>query len=81
MAKRYQVELSQEPERFLEKAKKASAKDGISFTGDASMGTFAVLGVKGNYKIENKTALINITEKPFLIPWGVVEVMMRDFFA
>jgi len=81
MAKRYQVELSQEPERFLEKAKEASAKDGINFTGDASMGTFAVLGVKGNYKIENKTALINITEKPFLIPWGVVEVMMRDFFA
>ena len=37
----------------MEKAKEASRKEGISFSGDAGRGTFSVLGVKGNYKIED----------------------------
>jgi hypothetical protein len=80
MAKTYQIKLKHDAGHFMEKAKEASRKEGISFSGDARRGTFSVLGVKGSYKIEDSTAFIDINEKPILIPWGVVEVLMHDFF-
>lgn len=81
MAKTYQIKLKHDAGHFMEKARDASRKEGISFTGDARLGTFSVLGVKGNYKIENSTAFIDITEKPLLIPWRMVEILMHDFFS
>jgi hypothetical protein len=80
MAKTYKIKLKHDAGHFLEKAKEASRKDGISFTGDARLGKFSVLGVKGNYRIENSTAFIDVTNKPILIPWQMVEILMHDFF-
>lgn len=81
MAKTYKIKLKHDPEHFIKKAQDASRKDGISFSGDSRLGTFSVLGVKGNYAIEDHTAIIDVTDKPVLIPWHVVEVLMRDFFS
>jgi hypothetical protein len=81
MAKTYKIKLKHDAGHFMEKAKEASRKDGISFTGDERQGDFSVLGVKGDYRIENSTAFIDIKEKPVLIPWQMVEILMHDFFS
>ena len=81
MAKKFTVKLKHDSEHFIKKAQAASRKEGISFSGDARQGTFLALGVKGSYTIEDGTAYVDITEKPILIPWKMVEVMMHDFFS
>jgi len=37
--------------------------------------------VKGNYVLSGGTLTINITDKPFLVPSGILESKLRAFFA
>ncbi|MCK6619448.1 MAG: hypothetical protein HUU32_14270 [Calditrichaceae bacterium] len=81
MRRSFEVHLDGRVEQFLEKARKANQRSEIDFSGDAHSGNFAAWGVKGNYTILEGVAHIHIIEKPPLIPWYMVENMVRDFFA
>ena len=55
-------------------------KYGVDFKGDTTSGSFSGKGVKGTYLIQDRGVNVTITDKPALIPWGVVESQVRGFF-
>lgn len=81
MKRSFEVHLDGRVEQFLEKAHKARQRSEVEFSGDAHSGSFTAWGVKGSYTIREGVAHIDILEKPLLIPWYMVENMVRGFFA
>ena len=55
-------------------------KYGVDFKGDTTSGSFSGKGVKGTYLIQDRGVTVTITDKPALIPWGVVESQVRAIF-
>ena len=42
--------------------------------------TFEVSGVEGNYKHEDEVLSIEITDKPWLVSWDMIEEKLNEFF-
>lgn len=81
MAKKFQVQLTSAPQKLILKAQEYAKTSGIDFDGDENRGTFGVFGVKGQYVITGETVDIDILDKPFLVPWAIVETQVKDFFS
>ncbi len=58
---------------------------GWSFEGDEENGSFSgktPLGfIKGKYCTAGKEIRVTIVDKPLLLPYGVIEVKIREYFA
>jgi hypothetical protein len=84
MAFSFDVEL-RDADQAIAKAKAEAAKNGGSFSGDLSSGSFAAkksfATLKGCYTITGKTAKITITEKPFFVDEETVKKEVRKFFG
>ena len=72
--------LPRPAEAVLHEARLRMAQNGGTFEGDAASGTFVVKGVQGNYEIQGTTLIVTVTKKPFLIPMGLVESIVRSQF-
>ncbi len=80
--KTFAFQLSHEPAAVVEKARKAAAGNGVKFEGDVQQGRFSGHGIEGSYAIENARLLtIQISRKPIIMPWSMIESSMRKFFA
>jgi len=85
MAKKFTFVVRGDPEVKLEQVKSRAADSGIFFTGDLSGGTFLGdmsvlgLGIKGTYKMSGNNMVVNVTKKPSIYPWDLVEARLRGF--
>lgn len=77
----FKIPFSTPVEEVNAKAKKFIESQGGTLTGDLNSGSFAlsVFGndIAGNYKVEGSEMLIEITEKPFLIPCSMIESALK----
>jgi hypothetical protein len=68
------------PEDVLAKARSQARGAGIALAGDASAGTFQGTA-SGTYTVEGRRLKIEVTKKPGLVPWGLVESTLRKLFS
>jgi hypothetical protein len=80
MSRTFSVKFTEDPSALVARVEKAAIKYGADFKGDATSGSFSGNGVKGTYSIQDRVVTVTITDKPFLIPWGLVETQVRGFF-
>jgi hypothetical protein len=81
MSKRIEVKLNKPADQLITQAKAGAEKNGVEFSGDASTGNFSGKGIEGSYQIEGETLIIEITKKPMIMPWAVIETAVTKFFA
>ncbi len=85
--KTFRITLEDDVEAVIYKAKGIADKYGATFEGDTETGSFNSSGVEGNYKItrnaEDTKNIINIqiTKKPIVIPWQLVNATLSSFFG
>ena len=80
MSRTFSVSFTEDPNALITRADKAAIKYGVDFKGDTTSGSFSGKGVKGTYSIQDRIVTLTIIDKPFLIPWGLVEIQVRGFF-
>jgi hypothetical protein len=80
MARTFSVDFTEDPTDLVARAEEAARRFGADFEGDTTSGSFSGKGFAGTYQISDRVATVTITEKPFLVPWGVVESQVRGFF-
>lgn len=78
----FSIPFSGAAETILAKAKAAVESQNGDFTGDVNSGNFEVSVfanlIKGHYNISGQTLNLTITDKPFLIPCGTIESLLRS---
>jgi hypothetical protein len=80
MSRTFSVRFTEDPSALVARAEKSAIKYGVDFKGDATSGSFSGKGAKGTYSLQDRVVTVTITDKPFLIPWGLVETQVRGFF-
>jgi hypothetical protein len=81
MSKIFEFELSTKPEDLLKQAQEMAEKNGASFTIKHNYGKFNWNGIKGSMRVNDGKLIITILDKPFIVPWGVVEQTISNFLA
>lgn len=81
MAKTFTFPLTTTADDMLAQASKAAHDVGAVFQGDAAAGTFEAGGVEGTYKVIGNEVSITIADKPFFVPWSMVEEKLKEFFT
>ena len=77
----FSIGFSGTPQDIFNKAKAAVEKQGGSFNGDASTGTFSinVFGtISGSYSVSGNQLDIVIEDKPMMIPCGAIENVLKS---
>jgi hypothetical protein len=80
MSRTFSVSFTEDPSALIARAEKTAIKYGVDFKGDTTSGSFSGKGVKGTYSIQDRIVTLTLIDKPFLIPWGLVEFQVRGFF-
>lgn len=86
MAHTFTITPSDEIPSLLRRVESAITSSGGSFTGDEEKGIFfgkTPLGfIKGEYccTIDNGIT-VTIVDKPFFVPYGVIELKIREYFS
>lgn len=81
MAKSFTIVLNDSHKALLPKAKEMAERNGVVFTGDMASGSFQGKGIAGEYRVEGDTLFATISDKPFFVPWSVVNSMVRKFLS
>lgn len=86
MAHSFTIKLTDEISSILKKVETAITGNGGRFEGSAECGSFdgkSVLGlIRGEYRcISGGEIKITITDKPFLVPHGVIESEIKKYFS
>lgn len=81
MACQFSIPVSGSVETMLGKARSAVEKNGGTFNGDTTSGSFevSVMGtIRGNYTVSASQIDINITDKPMLVGCGMIESFLKS---
>ncbi len=81
MPKIYRLPLEHGPGEFIKRAEVYDSNPQIRFDGNHEGGEFNAYGVRGTYKFMENLVEVIIHDKPFLVPWAIVENQVREFFA
>ncbi len=85
MSFKFKVNINGDVNCIVNKVKNAIQKEGGIFSGDANSGNISIgtpMGkVKGNYKTNGQECVIEITDKPFLVPQSTLESKIKEAFA
>ncbi len=81
MSKCFEIEISENPNVLIAKAKAAADKKGINFNGDSGSGAFCGQGIEGAYQMVDNKVAVTINKKPMILPWLAVEVSLKKFFV
>lgn len=86
MAHTFSVTLEDEISSVLKRVESAIIESGGAFSGDTAKGVFqgnSVMGpVKGQYcSISENEILITISDKPFIVPYSLIEGEIRKYFG
>ncbi len=80
MARTFIVNTIEDPTTLVTRARQAASNGGAQFRGNETSGSFSGGGIRGIYRIQAGTVAVTITDKPWVIPWGVVESRVKRFF-
>lgn len=67
-------------DQVLEQARAKAKGAGIALHGDATAGSFRGTAT-GTYAVEGRRLRVEVTSKPGLVPWKMVESALRRLFA
>ena len=62
---------------MLTRARRAAIENDADFKGNETSGSFSASGVKGVYRMEGEIVTVTVTEKPFYVPWPLVESELK----
>lgn len=81
----FSVTFTGSAEETVAKARQAIEKSGGTFNGDATKGELVASTpagkVKGNYRVEGQNLVMDITDKPFVVPGSAIEAQVRKFLG
>lgn len=78
---KFSINFSGSADDVYLKAKTAVEKQGGSFIGDSSAGSFSINvfgNISGSYSVSGDLLHITIEEKPMMIPCGVIENSLKS---
>lgn len=70
-----------DPGTLMARVKKEAIARGADFRGGETSGSFSASGVKGVYTMAGKVVTVDITEKPWYVPWALAESELRRLLA
>jgi len=70
-----------DPGTLMARVKREANERGAEFRGAEASGSFSASGVKGVYRMEGKVVTIDITEKPWYVPWALAESELKRLLA
>jgi hypothetical protein len=70
-----------DPGTLMARAKREANERGAEFRGAEASGSFSASGVKGVYRMEGKVVTVDITEKPWYVPWALAESELKRLLA
>jgi hypothetical protein len=79
--KSFDVPLKLDPKEIIAKAKVAAKESGVQMEGDEIKGFFKGHGIEGHYSIAKDILAIEITKKPMIMPWSLIETKLRNYFG
>lgn len=65
---------------LLAQAQQQARDNGIALEGDESTGRFRGTA-EGTYRVDGDTLHLEVTKKPGLVPWGLVESALKSVFT
>jgi len=65
---------------MMTKAKSEARSSGIVIEGDDASGRFKGTA-EGTYAVDGSTLRVEVTNKPGIVPWGLVEKALRKVFS
>lgn len=77
----FSIDFSGSPEEVFNRAKAAVEKQGGSFNGDASSGSFSINvfgAITGSYTVSGSQLHIVIEDKPMMIPCAAIESALKS---
>jgi hypothetical protein len=77
VARTFSINTTVDPLSLLARAKKVAKENGATFVGDKESGRFSHDMLKGEYRMVRDKVIVTITDKPWIIPWPVVESQVR----
>jgi hypothetical protein len=80
LSQTFTIDLAAPLEAALDHARRVALANGVLFDGDESAGRFDGSGFSGSYRVEAEQVIITVDQKPFFVPWNLVESTLRDFF-
>jgi hypothetical protein len=63
-------------EKVIQAEKAIKENGGEVYVGDK----FSIMGVKGKYTLIGSTLTVDITDKPWLASWNMIEEKLKGFF-
>ena len=81
MSKIFEYELATKPSDLLKQAQQMAEKNGASFTIKHNWGKFNWSGIKGSLRVQEDKIIITILDKPFIVPWRIVENTINNFLS
>lgn len=76
----FSVAEGRSPEDVLTRARQQARGAGIALVGDGSAGSFDGTAC-GTYSVVGRVLRVEVTRKPGLVPWGLVESTLRKLFS
>lgn len=81
MPRTFSLISAKDPGTLVARARRAAIENDADFRGNKRSGSFSAIGVKGVYRMEGKVVTVTITEKPFYVPWPLVESELKRLVA
>ncbi|HSK83346.1 MAG TPA: hypothetical protein VK902_08065 [Rubrobacter sp.] len=81
MARTFSMDTAASPSWMLARTRRAASENGATLVGDERSGHFSHQMVRGQYCRQGRTVIVTITDKHWLLPWGVVERQLRSWFG
>ena len=69
------------PSTLMARVKREANEHGAEFRGGEASGSFSASGFKGVYRMKDKVVTIDITEKPWYVPWALAESELKRLLA
>jgi phage-related baseplate assembly protein len=77
MPRTFSLISARDPSTLVARARRAAMENDADFRGNEASGSFSASGVKGAYRMDDKVVAVTITEKPFYVPWSLVESELK----
>lgn len=81
MSKSFQIQLQRPASEIIAEAHATAQRKGVRFKGDTANGRFSGLGLEGHYTIEGNTLSVEVTQKPLLLSWSMIETAVKGYFS
>lgn len=81
MARIVTVQINHPPHQLFEQLQLLVQQNDLLLEGDPLNGRLWGKGLEATYMLEEQILSITILQKPWIVPWSVVEGLIEDFFS